>query len=72
MAKNRGYFSYIGHSKYMYVTIFKNYKLQLVYNAQVKSKSRVFLNERDAAIYADKLLIMMGKEPVNILKRVKP
>jgi len=56
----------------MYVTIFKNYKLQLVYNAQVKSKSRVFLNERDAAIYADKLLIMMGKEPVNILKRVKP
>lgn len=70
MAKKHGHFTYVGHSKYKYVVIFMNYKLDLVFNAQVKNKSKTFLVEREAAIHVDKLLIMMGKEPVNILKRV--
>lgn len=32
---------------------------------------RQFATEREAALFVDKVLISMGKEPVNILKKVE-
>ena len=43
-----------------------------VYDSHEKrSRRKVFKEERDAAIWVDKTLLQLGKEPVNILKKVK-
>lgn len=41
---------------------------KLVWIASPLKKSKTFDNERDAALYVDKVLIQNGKKPVNILK----
>lgn len=39
------------------------------YACQVCGINKLFLTEREAALCADKILLRLGKEPVNILKR---
>jgi len=44
-------------------------KLDYRHALGVKTKSKRFATEREAAIQVDKWLLEMGREPVNILKR---
>ena len=41
----------------------------IVYAAKVRQSFKTFASERAAAIFVDKVLIMAGKKPVNILKQ---
>ena len=62
---------YIGRSKlYKHVYIFTD-GLKLIYNANLKGRgsSKVYDTEKEAALQADKMLLCMGKPPVNILVR---
>ena len=60
---------YIENSKkYKYV---QKYKLgdEIRWLGKVLRTGKTFENERDAALYVDKVLLNKGKEPVNILIR---
>ena len=45
------------------------FKWQAGFTLNGRVKSKIFINEKDAAKYVDMQLILAGKEPVNILTR---
>ena len=65
--------NYKAKSKYKYVSVMERkgkIEYRGIYTAKSgKKNGKNFPTEREAAIYVDKMLIEMGKEPVNILKR---
>lgn len=73
-------YKFLRHSEYKYVKIYENiktkelqFRMAVTYIRDKNFKtgcSRTCLSERDAAKAVDLKLISMGKEPVNILKRV--
>jgi len=62
---------HIGKSeKYKYVYIYRNSVGNIAYFGKVaKYKKQGFINERDCALWVDKILLDMNKEPINILVR---
>ena len=58
---------------YKHVYLWEDPKNKIIrYMCSVLGVSKVFLVEREAALCADKILLRLGKEPVNILKRKMP
>lgn len=63
---------YMGTSeKYKYVSLLKDPKDQKIwYHGRPRNTSgKVFEDERAAAVYVDKQLIIDGKDPVNVFKK---
>ena len=62
---------YLGKSTlYKHVYLKQDPKTRnIVYVCMLHRISKMFLTEREAALCADKILLRLGKEPVNILKR---
>lgn len=58
-----------GASKYKYVRLWVSPKGEKIWVAMICGVTRQFNTEREAAIYIDKALIRMGKEPINIMVR---
>ncbi len=56
-------------SKYKYVSQWISGKGEIIWVAMICKTTKPFDTEREAAIYVDKALIGMGKEPVNIMVR---
>jgi len=69
MAKNRDIIK-VKKSTYKYVAQMLRGGITTIYSACILGKSKSFDTEREAAIYVDKVLILAGKKPVNILKKV--
>ena len=64
---------YVGRStKYKYVSLYKSRKTgETIWQGCIDNIGKVFkglTGEHDAALFIDKHLISLGKEPVNILK----
>jgi len=65
---------YIGKSKYKYVTCHKSNRelyWRGVFFKNGYGNGKSFKKEREAALYVDKKMIEQGKEPVNILVRIR-
>lgn len=65
---------YLGKSQYEHVYIRELRGGQIVYVLSVNNKKygniqKCFTDEKEAAMYLDKILIQKGFEPINILKR---
>ena len=58
----------IAKSKYKYVSVMLKGGKTKMFASSILQHFRTFLNEREAALYVDKVLINVGKPPVNILK----
>lgn len=58
-----------GKSIYKYVLQIMKTNGKYAYQMSVCGICKVFNTEREAALNVDKVLILRGKEPVNILKR---
>jgi hypothetical protein len=60
----------IGKTKYKYVSKFIKGGETIFFGASILGKGAHFDTEKEAAIYVDTQLILAGKKPVNILKKV--
>jgi hypothetical protein len=64
-----GYRKFIKSDTYKYVTKATDMNGKIFWRFRYGNTSKFYNTEKEAAITADKFLIAMGKEPVNILKR---
>lgn len=60
----------VGKTKYKYVSEMLTKGKKQCFRANVLNKSKFFETDKEAAIYVDTQLILAGKKPVNILKKV--
>lgn len=58
-------------SDYKYITVVLKKSKVIKYCASVLNKNKTFPTERQAAIFVDTVLILAGKQPVNILKPIQ-
>ena len=59
-----------GKSIYKYVIQIMKVDGTYAYQMSVLGVCRIFETEKEAALFVDKVLILKGKKPVNILKRI--